>query len=159
MTDTFPVIITADFQDPRIQRLVAELDADLNTRYPEEPCTGGLHIQPGIRFLLAEINGTPLGCCAIQELPDGAAELKRMYVAPQARGRGIGAALLDHAEKTAASLGHAEIKLETAIHQPEAIALYTRAGYTLIPNYPPYQDKHLSRCYTKPLRPASGTKP
>ncbi|MBT2546896.1 GNAT family N-acetyltransferase [Arthrobacter sp. ISL-65] len=154
MTDTVPVITATNAQDPRIQGLVAELDADLNARYPEEQCTGGLHVHPDIRFLLAEINGSPLGCCAIQQLPDGAAELKRMYVAPQARGRGIGALLLDQAEKAAAALGYTDIRLETAIHQPEAIALYTRAGYTPITNYPPYQDKHLSRCYTKHLNPA-----
>jgi N-acetylglutamate synthase-like GNAT family acetyltransferase len=74
-----------------------------------------------------------------------------MYVAPQARGRGIAARLLAEAEHTAAALGHPEVRLETAVHQPEAIALYTRAGYTPIPKYPPYQDKTLSRCYAKPL--------
>ncbi|MDQ0029951.1 GNAT family N-acetyltransferase [Arthrobacter bambusae] len=148
---TVPVITATNAQDPRIQGLVAELDADLSARYPDEPCTGGLHVHPGIRFLLAEIDGSPIGCCAIQPLPDGAAELKRMYVALQARGRGVAATLLEHAEKTATALGHAEIRLETGIHQPEAIALYTRASYTPIPNYPPYQDKQLSRCYTKHL--------
>jgi hypothetical protein len=55
------------------------------------------------------------------------------------------------AERTATTLGHTEMRLETAVHQPEAIALYTRAGYTPIPNYPPYQHKTLSRCYAKPM--------
>ncbi|MEV7121597.1 GNAT family N-acetyltransferase [Kitasatospora griseola] len=137
--------------DPRIRQLVRDLDADLTARYPDEPCTGGSHIHPGIRFLLAEAGGRPVGCCAVQPFPDGAAELKRMYVAPEARGHGIATRLLARAEHLAAGLGHPEIRLETAVHQPEAIALYTRSGYTAIPNYPPYQDKQLSRCYAKPL--------
>ncbi|WBO68963.1 GNAT family N-acetyltransferase [Streptomyces camelliae] len=153
MTSPDPSITAVAADDPRILRLVRDLDADLAARYPDEPCTGGAHIHPEIRFLLAEVDGRPVGCCAVQPFPspDTAAELKRMYVVPQARGQGIAARLLAEAEHTAATLGHPEVRLETAVHQPEAIALYTRAGYTPIPNYPPYQDKTLSRCYAKPL--------
>ncbi|MEU0193462.1 GNAT family N-acetyltransferase [Streptomyces afghaniensis] len=153
MTSPDPIITAAATDDPRIQQLIRDLDADLAARYPDEPCTGGAHISPGIRFLLAEVDGRPVGCCAVQPFPfpDNAAELKRMYVTPEARGRGIAADVLAEAERTATALGHTEIRLETAVHQPEAIALYTRAGYTLIPNYPPYQHKTLSRCYAKPL--------
>ncbi|MFE3858318.1 GNAT family N-acetyltransferase [Streptomyces griseorubiginosus] len=144
--------------DPRVLRLVRDLDADLAARYPDEPCTGGAHLHPGIRFLLAEAGGEPVGCCAVQPFPapDTAAELKRMYVAPHGRGRGIAGRLLAEAERTAVSVGHDEMRLETAVHQPEAIALYTRSGYTPVPNYPPYQHKTLSRCYAKhlPLPPA-----
>lgn len=146
-------IADAAADDPRVLGLVRELDADLAARYPDEPCTGGAHIHPGIRFLLAEAHGRPVGCCAVQPfpLPDTAAELKRMYVIPQARGRGVAARLLSEAERTATALGHTEMRLETAVHQPEAIALYTRAGYLSIANYPPYEHKRLSRCYAKPL--------
>ncbi|MCZ1002410.1 GNAT family N-acetyltransferase [Streptomyces mirabilis] len=154
MTSHDPIITAVAADDPRILPLVRDLDADLAARYPDEPCTGGAHIHPGVCFLLAEVDGRPVGCCAVQPFPfpDTAAELKRMYVAPQARGRGIGARLLAEAERLATVLGHGEIRLETAVHQPEAIALYTRAGYTPIPNYPPYQHKTLSRCYAKPLQ-------
>ncbi|MEU2913479.1 GNAT family N-acetyltransferase [Streptomyces massasporeus] len=153
MTSPDPVITAAAADDPRIRQLIRDLDADLTARYPDEPCTGGAHINPGIRFLLAEADGRPVGCCAVQPFPspDTAAELKRMYITPEVRGRGIAARLLAEAERTATALGHPEMRLETAVHQPEAIALYTRAGYTLIPNYPPYQHKTLSRCYAKPL--------
>lgn len=153
MTSPDPIITAVTADDPRIEHLVRDLDADLTARYPDEPCTGGAHISPGIRFLLAEADGRPVGCCAVQPFPfpDSAAELKRMYVMPEARGRGIAARLLAEAERTATALGHTEMRLETAVHQPEAIALYTRGGYALIPNYPPYQHKTLSRCYAKPL--------
>lgn len=155
MTTYAPAITAVAADDPRILRLIRDLDADLTARYPDEPCTGGAHIHPDIRFLLAEVDGRPVGCCAVQPFPtpDTAAELKRMYVAPEARGRGVAARLLTEAERTAAALGHTAMRLETAVHQPEAIALYTRAGYLPIPNYPPYQHKSLSRCYAKPLPP------
>ncbi|MEU9175152.1 GNAT family N-acetyltransferase [Streptomyces sp. NPDC048420] len=153
MTTSAPAITAVAADDQRILRLIRDLDADLAARYPDEPCTGGAHIHPDIRFLLAEVNGRPVGCCAVQPFPapDTAAELKRMYVAPEARGRGVAARLLIEAERTATALGHTAMRLETAIHQPEAIALYTRAGYLPIPNYPPYQHKSLSCCYAKPL--------
>ncbi|MFD5233380.1 GNAT family N-acetyltransferase [Streptomyces qaidamensis] len=153
MTTSAPAITAVAAHDPRILRLIRDLDADLAARYPDEPCTGGDHIHPDIRFLLAEVNGRPVGCCAVQPFPtpDTAAELKRMYVAPEARGRGVAARLLSEAERTATALGHTGMRLETAVHQPEAIALYTQAGYLPIANYPPYQHKSLSRCYAKPL--------
>ncbi|MEV4111527.1 GNAT family N-acetyltransferase [Nonomuraea sp. NPDC049695] len=84
-------------------------------------------------------------------MPDGAAELKRMYVTAAARGRGVARRLLAEAERIATAHGHPEIRLETGVRQPEAIALYTRAGYTIIPNYPPYEHEPLSRCYAKLL--------
>ncbi|MEW2303010.1 GNAT family N-acetyltransferase [Streptomyces sp. NPDC006655] len=146
-------ITAARADDPRIVRLVRALDADLAARYPDEPCTGGAHLNRGLRFLLAEADGRPVGCCAVQPFPspDMAAELKRMYVAPEVRGCGVARRLLDEAERTAIALGHSEMRLETGVHQPEAIALYTRAGYHPIPNYPPYEHKALSRCYAKHL--------
>ncbi|MFJ9446243.1 GNAT family N-acetyltransferase [Kitasatospora sp. NPDC101235] len=137
--------------DPGILQLLRDLDADLAASYPDEPCTGDARLHPDIRFLLAQTDGRPVGCCAVQPLPDGAAELTRLYIAPDARGHGIATRLLAEAERTATALGHPEIRLETGVHRPEAIALYTRAGYAPLPGYPPYQDKQLSRCYTKPL--------
>lgn len=96
MTSDELTVTPAASDDPRVLGLVRDLDADLAARYPGEPCTGGSHIHPGIRFLLAEVSGRPVGCCAVQPfpLPDTAAELKRMYVIPQARGRGVAARLL-----------------------------------------------------------------
>ncbi|WP_084773623.1 GNAT family N-acetyltransferase [Nonomuraea candida] len=141
--------------DPRVRRLVRDLDADLAARYPDAPYDTddvAARLDPAVRFLLAELDGRPVGCCAIQPLPGGA-ELKRLYVTPQARGRGVARRLVAEAEALATALGHAEIRLETGIHQPEAIALYTRLGYLPIPAYPPYQHDPLSRCYAKRLSP------
>jgi GNAT superfamily N-acetyltransferase len=151
MTTAGLSITAAASDDPRIRRLVHDLDADLAGRYPGDTDDPGGHLDPAVRFLLAEFDGRPVGCCAIQPFPDGAAELKRMYVTPAARGRGVAGRLLTEAERVAAALGHHELRLETGVRQPEAIALYTRAGYASIPNYPPYQDEPLSRCYAKRL--------
>ncbi|MEV4568990.1 GNAT family N-acetyltransferase [Nonomuraea sp. NPDC049419] len=145
------VTISAD-HDPAIQRLVRALDADLAARYPDDPTITAARLGPAARFLLAELDGHPVGCCAIQPTAGGA-ELKRMYVTPQARGRGVARRLLAEAEDLATALGHRRIRLETGIHQPEAIALYTRTGYMPVPAYPPYQHDPLSRCYAKPLSP------
>jgi GNAT superfamily N-acetyltransferase len=140
---------------------VTTADLAITAAAGDDPYDFGVHLHPAIHFLLAELDGRPVGCCAIQPYPDGGAELKRMYVAPQARGRGIARRLLAEAEHAAAGLGHSAIRLETGVHQPEAIALYTGAGYTPIPNYPPYQHDPLTRCYAKVLpsphaRPPAG---
>ncbi|MFJ9447870.1 GNAT family N-acetyltransferase [Kitasatospora sp. NPDC101235] len=94
--------------DPGILQLLRDLDADLAASYPDEPCTGDARLHPDIRFLLAQTDGRPVGCCAVQPLPDGAAELTRMHVAPDARGHGIATRLLAEAERTAAALADPE---------------------------------------------------
>ncbi|WP_049562768.1 GNAT family N-acetyltransferase [Nonomuraea sp. SBT364] len=155
MTTADLAITAAAGGDSRIRRLVRDLDTDLAVRYPDDPYSpddAAARLDADVRFLLAELDGRPVGCCAIQPAPGGA-ELKRMYVTPQARGRGIARRLLAEAEDLAAALGHPQIRLETGIHQPEAITLYTRTGYLPIPAYPPYQDNPLSRCYAKTLAP------
>jgi hypothetical protein len=74
------LIFDAAADHPSVARLVRALDDDLAARYPDEPCTGGTHLRPAIRFLLAEADGRPIGCCAVQPFPapDSAAELKRV---------------------------------------------------------------------------------
>ncbi len=90
-------------------------------------------------FLLIEEDGRVIGCGALRRLPesvlDDAAELKRMYVVPEARGRGVARVVLEALEVEARSLGVARIVLETGEQQPEAIALYTRAGFEVIPRF------------------------
>lgn len=80
-----------------------------------------------------------------------AAEIKRMYVVPEARGRGWSAQVLAHLELTAAYAGVDELVLETGIRQPEAIGLYTSRGYVGVPGFGHYRDSPLSRCFAKRL--------
>ena len=81
------------------------------------------------------------------------AEVKRMYVSPSARGRGLARAVLAHLEATAAAGGARAMVLETGTAQPEAIALYESSGYTRIDDFGHYAWSPSSRCFGKPLRP------
>lgn len=144
-------IVEVDPADPRLTPLVAALRAELDARYPEEIDFEHPTVKEAARFLLATVDGAPVGCCAVQPLDAGESELKRMYVPPELRGRGIAGRLMTEAERLAVRLGRTRIKLETGVRQPEAIAVYERAGYHRIPNYPPYDRWQMSLCYAKPL--------
>lgn len=149
-TTTLEIIEVAP-ADPRLTPLVDALRADLDARYPEEIDFEHPQVKQVARFLLVLRGQEAIGCCAVQPLEGGEAELKRMYVEPAWRGRGVARRLLVEAERLAARVGAAQIKLETGVRQPEAIAVYERAGFTRIPNYPPYDQWDLSVCYTKSL--------
>ncbi|NSC22207.1 GNAT family N-acetyltransferase [Streptomyces albus subsp. chlorinus] len=84
---------------------------------------------------------------------DGDAELKRMFVVPEARGRGLARRILAMLEDDARAAGRTRMVLETGVHQPEAIALYTSSGYVPAPEkFGLYRFHEESRCFVKPLR-------
>ncbi|MCI3931244.1 GNAT family N-acetyltransferase [Streptomyces sp. AN091965] len=83
---------------------------------------------------------------------DGDAEIKRMYVVPEARGLGLARRILAALEEDARAAGRARMVLETGTKQPEAIALYASSGYALCDRFGYYRFHDLSRCYAKPLR-------
>jgi putative acetyltransferase len=145
------VIVETDADDRRVAELVRELRAELDARYPEEIEFDHPQVKERARFLLALADGQVAGCCALQALGDGDSELKRMYVRPGHRGQGIGRRLMSAAEELAVASGLTRMRLETGPRQPEAIAVYERAGFTRIPNYPPYDQWDLSFCYAKAL--------
>ncbi len=110
---------------------------------------------PAVRLFVARRDGVAVGIAAVVlGAPDTGqpeAELKRMFVAPDARGAGVATALLRTAEQTAAGLGATRLVLETGPRQPDAIALYEKHGYTRIPNFGPYINDPLSLCFAKDL--------
>lgn len=132
--------------------LIGALNAELAARYPE-PGANHFRLDPdevapgnGI-FLVARWFGRPVGCGAmrklrepalVREIGPQAGEIKRMYVAPDARGQGVGRALLTRLEAEAHRLGLARLVLETGTRQTDAIALYRRAGYSDISPYGEY---------------------
>jgi GNAT superfamily N-acetyltransferase len=138
------------------QALIARLNAELEVQYPEE---GANHfrldpdeVAPGRGlFLVARDGGVPIGCGAFRKIDDTTAELKRMFVDPAARGRGVGVALLAALEREAAALGVTRVVLETGLRQTNALALYTRAGYEPIPAFGEYVNSPLSLCMGKTL--------
>ena len=123
--------------------LIGQLNAELSALYPEP---GANHfrldpdeVAPGRgAFLVAYADGAPVGCGAVRRLDERDAELKRMFVQPALRGRGIGRALLAALEEQARRLGAGRLVLETGTRQVEALALYRRAGYVDIPLYGEY---------------------
>lgn len=111
--------------------LVGELDAELSGSYAPEQ-RHGLNIaqifRPEVLFFIARLDGDPVGCGGIA-FDDGLAEVKRMYVRPRARGRGVARALLDRLEHEARINGMTRIVLETGDAQQPAIRFYERAGF------------------------------
>ena len=100
-------------------------------------------------FLVATLDGTAVGCGGWRALGGGRVEVKRMFTAPAARGRGVARALLAELERTAAAAGHSRVLLETGLAQPEAIKLYVSAGYDPIDGFGHYAGAPLSRAFTK----------
>jgi GNAT superfamily N-acetyltransferase len=90
---------------------------------------------PGGAFLVIYADGKPVAGGGVKRDEDGVAEIKRMYVVPEARRQGLGRQLLEALEDRARELGYARIRLDTGARQPHAQAMYERAGYHPIDNY------------------------
>jgi putative acetyltransferase len=101
--------------------------------------------------LLAYEEGKLTGCGAIRAYDDTAMEIKRMYVPPAGRGKGIATALLQELEKWARELGYTACVLETGSNQPEAVSLYQKHQYRQIPKFGRYVDSDNSVCFRKEL--------
>ena len=90
---------------------------------------------PKGRWLVAYRNGQPIGCAALKRLDERTAEIKRVYVAPDARGAGVARALLARLEEIAQTVGYDRLRLDTGAEQPASVALFTSVGYEQIPDY------------------------
>ena len=136
----------ADFID-----LVAHLDTDLALRDGKDHSFyAQFNKIDRIRFVvIAYENDLPAGCGAIKEFSPGIMEVKRMYTLPEFRGKGIAAKILLALENWAAELSYEKCILETGKKQPEAIALYTKSGYMITPNYGQYAGIENSVCFEK----------
>lgn len=132
----------AFWDDPDVQRLAAEQQAEVRARYDgkSEPGTPPSAADISVVLVARDDDGTAVGCGALRELGDGVAELKRMFVVPAARGRGVSKALLSALEDLARERGWTTLRLETGSRQPEAIGLYTGVGYRPIEAFGAYVD-------------------
>jgi putative acetyltransferase len=128
-----PLIVRRESpRQPEVLRLLAALDAYLESLYPPES-NHLLDLEslcaPNMRFFVARRGADPVGCGALR-VAAGYGEVKRMFVAPEARGQNIGRAILRCIEDQAAREGLTLMRLETGIHQAAAHALYRSGGYT-----------------------------
>jgi GNAT superfamily N-acetyltransferase len=135
--------------DPVVVTLATAQQAELAERYGEDQPLVELH--PDIEFLVLWQEGQAIGCVGLQPFGPAAAEIKRMYVVPAARGRGLSRLLLGAVENHARNRGLTALRLETGVKQAEAIGLYSRSGYREIPRYAPYENVALSVCFAKDL--------
>jgi len=150
------VIRRIDILSPPAQMLIDALNMELLGRYPEE---GACHFQLDASevadgrgaFLVAFRSGQPVGCGAVRRIETDTGEVKRMYVTPQERGRGVGRAILNAIEAEARALRFSRLVLETGVRQTEAQALYQRAGFSQIDPFGEYILSPLSICMAKAL--------
>ncbi|MCJ8165055.1 GNAT family N-acetyltransferase [Pontibacter sp. E15-1] len=99
--------------------------------------------------VVAYVDGIAVGCGAFKQYAADIAEVKRMYVRPEFRGQGIAGDVLRELEAWAQASGYKKLVLETGQAQPEAIRLYTKSGYNVIPNYGQYAGVENSVCMQK----------
>lgn len=140
-------------EDENFRELVKELDTDLSIRDGKDHLFYAQFNKIGkIKYaVVAYDNELPVGCGAIKKYNEHTMEIKRMYVAVNRRGQGIASTILKELELWAIELSYKKCLLETGKNQPEAIALYKKNGYQVIPNYGQYQQIENSVCFQKTL--------
>ena len=143
------ILLVEQVQEEYVRRYGGRDESPIDPREFEDP-TG--------MFFVGRLDETPVVSGAWRRRADvlvagtrRTAEVKRMYVAPAARGLGLARRMLAHLELTAREAGLEAIVLETGEKQPEAIELYASAGYDRIDGFGYYRDSPLSRCFGKPL--------
>ena len=139
--------------DPDFISLVKQLDEDLLRRDGKDHAFFRQFnkIDNLNQVVVAHYENTAVGCGSIKPFNEDTAEVKRMFVLPNMRGRGIAAEILKELERWAKETGYAHTILETGIRQPEAIRLYQKSNYSIIPNYGQYIGVETSVCMTKRL--------
>lgn len=139
--------------DPDFRMLITELDADLRDRNGEVMDVYDEHniIELIDTVVIAYLENVAVGCGCFKSYDAEAVEIKRMFVRPQGRGKGISRKILTVLEHWALDLGFQYTILETGSKQNEALGLYYKAGYIEIPKYGPYVDLPDSICFRKSL--------
>jgi putative acetyltransferase len=134
-------------------KLVAELDKDLAIRDGDEHAFYAQFNKISMlqHTIVAYENDIAVGSGAIKPFDENTMEVKRMFVIEEYRGKGIALMILAALEKWTVELGYSKCVLETGKKQPEAIALYQKSGYTIIPSYGQYKDVANSVCFEKQL--------
>ncbi len=146
-------LIKTNSENEDFRALVKLLDADLAVRDGDDHA---FYSQYNKIYLIKHVivayeNETPIGCGAIKIYQPDTMEVKRMFVKPDYRGKGAASKILTALELWAKELGCDKCILETGTRQPEAIELYKKTGYKIIPNYGQYENIQNSLCFEKIL--------
>lgn len=146
-------LLRCDSDNRDFRELVGKLDEDLAIRDGAEHSFYAQFnkIDKIKNVVVAYQNETAVGCGAFKEYEPETAEIKRMYVSPEKRGQGIAGQILTELETWAKESDFTKTILETGKKQPEAIRLYEKSGYRLIPNYGQYAEVENSVCMEKSL--------
>lgn len=146
-----------DSENADFQALVVELDKELAVRDGDEHSFySQFNSIDAIKHVVVAYEGNEAaGCGAIKEYSDGVMEIKRMFVPPDKRGRGVASIVLRELENWTRELGAKKCILETGLKQPEAIRLYEKNGYLQVQNYGQYAGVENSVCFEKDLSSAA----
>ncbi|CAN5871486.1 GNAT family N-acetyltransferase [soil metagenome] len=148
------VLRDVGYDDPVAVALIEAVQQEYIVRYggrDETAVSVEEFAPPHGAFLIVADDREPVGCGGLRRHDDDAAEIKRMFVHAAHRGRGYGRRLLYGLEQRARELGYRRLVRETGTAQPEALALYRRAGYTPITPYSIHRCAPESRCFAKDL--------
>ena len=137
-----PMHITEERYDgPAAQVLVPDYVAEIRGMYPDwtpdvPPRLTPEDVEPPAgRWVVAYLGAKPVGCAALKRLDDRSAEIKRVYVAPEARGTGVARAILARLEQIAQDVGYTRLRMDTGARQPASVALFSSSGYERIGDY------------------------
>ncbi len=146
-------LIRTNSENKDFQFLVSLLDAELSIRDGDEHAFfAQFNKLDSIReVVVAFQNEVAIGCGAFKKFDSETAEIKRMFVRLEHRGKGIAVEILRELENWASELNFSFAILETGYKQPEAIRLYEKTGFALIPNYGQYEGIENSVCMKKKL--------
>ena len=137
------------YDHPDVVALIDAMGHELDLRYGDgglSPAAAADFERPGV-LLVADLDGVPVGCGGIRPNGEDAGEVKRMYVDPTVRGKGIARTLLTALVAHAREVGMRRLMLETGTEQPEAVGLYESEGWTRIPAFGHYAHDPRTRCY------------
>jgi GNAT superfamily N-acetyltransferase len=138
---------TGRSDEPPASELLGELIEHLNAIYPGRAARPGSvttpdeMVAPEGTFLVGYEDDDPIACGGLRRLEDGICEIKRMYVTPSARSRGVGRALLDALENAGRELGYARVRLDAGPEQRHSRVLFASTGYVEIA---PYNGNHIA---------------
>lgn len=144
-----------DWEDPDATRLRDAQQVELRDLYGDDDIGHGMIGESIVAMVLVRMGGVPAACGALRDVSDqqgaGVGELKRLYVLPTYRGRGLSRLVVADLEVRARAIGFVRLILETGVLQPEAIGLYLTSGYLPIENFGEYAAEAASRCFAKDL--------